>query len=511
MNEALSKKIYIEFPCPTEDDNRSDKARVLDGLEEQGISARIPLHTLRELHRLSEDGDWKWTISLSWNGDFWEVVRVEEGNHENEHYGVALDLGSTTVVARLLHMGTGECLAETSAYNHQIAFGTDILTRIFYCKDRPDHLGELRDATLDSIREVMDQLEELSETSREDWISMVISGNTTMIHFLLEMDPFCVFHTPYAVGVTAPGFLSGRELGLSIQGNVFCVPGKSNYLGGDIISGMIATGIPQSEEIQVFFDIGTNGELVIGNKEFLLCGAGAAGPALEGGVVTTGMRASEGAVEGVRIRGGKIFCDVIGGGSARGICGSGIIDLIAELYLNEWVDFKGTFNPEKSSRIHEQNGRCGVEYAPGLMFWQEDMEEFLRTKSAAVTMVEYLLRESGIPKSEIAKFHVAGAFGKHVSVESAVTIGMYPDLERERLCNAGNSSLEGAAEILLHKETLDELDKIIDNMVYIQFGAVEDFVHMMAAAQAIPHTDLEQYPSVQKKRLEYRNFQEEKF
>ena len=262
---------------------------------------------------------------------------------------------------------------------------------------------------------------------------------------------------------------------------------------------MVATELYKKEGISVFFDIGTNGELVVGNREFLLCGAGAAGPALEGGVVRTGMRASEGAVERVKLTENGFELGVIGGGKPEGICGSGIIDLLAELFLAGWIDLRGKFVPEKSEKIQEKDGMYAVEYAPELFFYQSDVDEFLRTKAAASTMVEYMLGEAGIGMNDISEFYVAGAFGKHVSKESAVTIGMYPDMDREKLINAGNSSLEGAGRLLLDKKILDELDDILDKMVYIQFGAVDDFLELMVAAQALPHTDLERYPSVMKK------------
>ena len=232
-----------------------------------------------------------------------------------------------------------------------------------------------------------------------------------------------------------------------------------------------------------------------------LCGAGAAGPALEGGVVKTGMRAAEGAVDTVKIEDGKIQCHVIGEGKPKGICGSGIIDLLAELFLNGWINLFGTLQPERSEKIKEdpETGEWCVEYSEGLCFYQSDIAEFLRTKSAAYTMVEYMMRESGISMEEIDRFYAAGAFGKHVSKESAITIGMYPDMDRSRLICAGNTSLAGAEKILLDRTCIDDIDRILDEMVYIQFGQVAAFISMMKAAQAIPHTDLELFPSVQKK------------
>ena len=551
---GLSQKRYLELPLPTEDDPRSDQQRILDSLAAAGVEERvhIPVHILRQLYPLLDNAKWKITVSLAWNGENWEMVEIEEGDTTAQHYGLAVDLGSTTVVARLLDCNSGEILEEVSCFNKQIQWGTDILSRIFYCKDNREKLEEVRRATVESICECMDKLDaslELQGTPSEQKaenngvsesgddrgaknaakkartishsaLSMVIAGNTTMIHFLLGMDAFCVFYTPHAVHADCPGFQLACDLDIPLKGYVYCYPAKSNYLGGDIISGMIDTELYKKNEISVFFDIGTNGELVIGNKEFLLCGAGAAGPALEGGVVRTGMRADIGAVDEVKIRDGNIYVHVIGshkedsgsheknsgnheenssGEEPRGICGSGIIDLIAELFLEGWIDIRGKLSPEKSPLIQERDNQLCVEYAPGLYFYQKDIDEFIRTKSAAHTMVEIMLRESGLDLDQADRFYVAGAFGKHVSKESAITIGMYPDMDRDHIINAGNSSLEGAQKLLLNRSLLIDIDQILEEMVYIQFAEVEDFLELMVAAQALPHTDYKRYPTVMKK------------
>ena len=551
---GLSQKRYLELPLPTEDDPRSDQQRILDSLAAAGVEERvhIPVHILRQLYPLLDNAKWKITVSLAWNGENWEMVEIEEGDTTAQHYGLAVDLGSTTVVARLLDCNSGEILKEVSCFNKQIQWGTDILSRIFYCKDNKEKLEEVRRATVESICECMDKLDaslELQGTPSEQKaenngvsesgddrgaknaakkartishsaLSMVIAGNTTMIHFLLGMDAFCVFYTPHAVHADCPGFQLARDLDIPLKGYVYCYPAKSNYLGGDIISGMIDTELYKKNEISVFFDIGTNGELVIGNKEFLLCGAGAAGPALEGGVVRTGMRADIGAVDEVKIRDGNIYVHVIGshkedsgsheknsgnheenssGEEPRGICGSGIIDLIAELFLEGWIDIRGKLSPEKSPLIQERDNQLCVKYAPGLYFYQKDIDEFIRTKSAAHTMVEIMLRESGLDLNQADRFYVAGAFGKHVSKESAITIGIYPDMDRDHIINAGNSSLEGAQKLLLNRSLLTDIDQILEEMVYIQFAEVEDFLELMVAAQALPHTDYKRYPTVMEK------------
>ena len=501
---GLSRKLYLDLSVPTEEDQRSDQQRILEALSAEGVKeeVHIPVRMLRQLYPLLDRAGWKITVSLSWNGEKWELVDIESGDTARQHYGLAVDLGSTTVVVRLLDCNSGEILGEESCFNKQIQWGTDILSRIFFCKDDRKKLEEIRLATVESIIECMDKLDVKHPVSRK-CLSMVVAGNTTMIHFLLGIDAFCVFYTPHAVHADRPGFQPAKDLDIPLNGYVYCYPAKSNYLGGDIISGMIETELYKKDGISVFFDIGTNGELVIGNKDFLLCGAGAAGPALEGGVVHTGMRADAGAVDSVRIRGGKIHVHVIGNSSGKispkGICGSGIVDLIAELFLEGWIDIRGKFSLEKTNLIQKREGQLCIEYAPGLYFYQKDIDEFILTKAAAHIMVEIMLRESGLELNQADRFYVAGSFGKYVSVESAITIGMYPDMEREKMINAGNSSLEGAQKLLLNKELLADIDQILEEMTYIQFAEVDDFLEQMVAAQALPHTDYKKYPTVMEK------------
>lgn len=553
---GISRKVYLQLTPPTEEDNRPYDERILEELSKAALPLSDPekntsaglfafsLPALRSLYPLLDRSGFQVTASLAWDGSKWMVTGLEAGDTSKNHYGVALDLGSTSIIADLVDCCTGKVVRQASAYNGQIAFGEDILTRIFYAKDRPDHLEEIRQATVKSINALLEELEEKTGVRPESIISMVVAGNTTMIHFLLGLDAFCVFESPYSVRTLNPGFLPAEELGISLSGYVYCVPGKANYLGGDILSGMIDTGFYKEDQISLFFDVGTNGELVVGNKTFLLCGAGAAGPALEGGVVQTGMRAAPGAIQGVKLRNGVFHLDVLsevpgqscgavfpsGSGACsdadsaasvtdpaalvkepaasvtdsavKGICGSGIVDLIAELFLNGWVDILGRFESDRSPLISMQYNKGleheepAVEYAPGLWFYQSDLDEFVRTKAAAYTMIEYMLTEIGIGLDQVHRFYMAGAFGTHVNKESAVTIGMYPDVERDRIVSAGNSSLKGAVKILLNKDYIDDLNGILDLMSYVQYGAVDNFLTIMEAATALPHTDLDRYPSV---------------
>lgn len=456
---------------------------------------RIRPAVLSECQAICEQADWRVTASLGFDGRVWELLALEPGDTTERHYGLCADLGSTTMVMELVDLCTKETLASASVFNPQIAYGDDILTRIFYTKDHPVRRRELQEATAEGFRQLMAELQHQTGIDTQQCNILTVAGNTTMIHFLLGLDAFGVFHSPYAVQTLDPEVCRGAELGIPVQGFVSLCPAMENYLGGDIISGMLATGLPDREEISVFLDVGTNGELVVGNREFLLAGAGAAGPALEGGSVHTGMRAENGAVDKVTTENGRLKVHVIGETEAKGICGSGIVDLLAELYLNGWIDLRGRFQVQEYEKQ-------GVEYAPGLFFYQSDIDEFIRTKAAAMTMVEYMMNLIGLTMGDVDRFYVAGAFGTHIDKESAVTIGMYPDIDREKIISPGNTSLQGAKMLLLDRSLTEKAEAIIERMQYVQFGAVEEFLELMGAAQAIPHTDLQRFPSVQRRLLE---------
>lgn len=502
--KPLSEKRYLVLDMPTEEDARSDQRRLLDTLAPEFGSVEIPLAQLRRLYPLCRAAEGKLTVTLIWNGERWRLADLERGDTTAWHYGLAVDLGSTSVTMELVDLNSGTVVAKESMYNRQTALGSDVLTRIFYAKDNPSHLEELRQAAVDTLNELMGRLTEASGVDVSRCAAMVLAGNTVMTHFLLGLDGFPLFLSPYAPVAAEPGFLTGVELGLELAGLVYLYPSRANYMGGDIISGVVATDIARSPEIRLFFDIGTNGELVAGCQDFLLAGAGAAGPALEGGVIRTGMCAGPGAVERVDIRGEQVTLQVIGGEKARGLCGSGIVDLLAELFLEGIMDFRGKLLPEASQRIVEAEGELAYRYADGeesadgkpLLFYQSDIEQFLATKAAAYTMVEYMLKAIGMTFDDVEKFYVAGAFGTYIRTSSAVTIGLYPDLPEEKVACVGNSSLEGAHTLLLDRDRLGEIGEILEKMDYIQYGAIPDFVDSMSATRAVPHLDTSRYPSV---------------
>lgn len=494
--QKMCEKIFLQLVPPTEEDSRDSVRRIADGLRERYGEISVPLDTMRRLYPLCENADWQITATLAWNGCGWTLVNIEAGDTTGQHYGLAADLGSTTVTMEVVDLARGNVLASATAVNRQVQYGNEILSRIFSSHQNPEVLEAIRAATVDTLQGLMDDLSARLDYDLHACGMLVVAGNTTMMHFLLGLDAFTVFRSPYATVTTAPGFLPARELGLAMCGMAYIVPSKSNYVGGDITSGAVALGLTRSEEINVFLDIGTNGELLIGNRDFMVAGAGAAGPALEGEVIRTGMRAEPGAVDGVKIRDGRVELSVIGDVPPKGICGSGIADMIAELYLEDILDFRGKFIPENSQRVEQVDGEWAFRYADGLYFYQSDVDQFITTKAAAHTMVEYMMQKIGLGMEEIAHFYLAGAFGTHIKIPSGITIGLYPDIPPERIVCAGNSSLLGARAILLDRERLADVEKFLRDTDYIQFGEVANFVDIMSAARGIPHLDVSRYPSV---------------
>jgi uncharacterized 2Fe-2S/4Fe-4S cluster protein (DUF4445 family) len=291
MRNALSRKFYMELIPPGSGDAVADLDRLLSALKKSFGDVVISQSTFRRDYMLLRDFDWKLTVTMIPKGHEWEIVRIQRGDTTDKNFGYAVDLGSTTVVMQLVDLNTGNSLGQESVFNAQIPYGSEILSRIFYVKDHPERLKELQACTLANIRQLMDALERKTGVLREDCSVMAVAGNTTMVHFLLGYDPWFIFHAPYAPAFGSCGFIPSQDLDLPFPGLVTCLPSVANYVGGDVVSGLLASGLYQSEEISLYMDIGTNGEMVLETKTFCFRAAGAAGPALEGGISRQGMPA----------------------------------------------------------------------------------------------------------------------------------------------------------------------------------------------------------------------------
>lgn len=501
---GLSEKVYLQLDMPTDEDSRSDQVRIRQALQAQGYeNVCFPLAVLSGLYPVCRDCQYRITVSLVRRELDWVITGIEPGDTTAAHYGLAVDYGSTTIVMRLMDMRSGKILAEEKQVNGQVAYGTDILTRITYALESREHKEDLHRATCETFRLLLERLQEKTRIVTQKLPAMVISGNTTMIHFLLKLDAWTVFASPYAPVCTQPGFRFGQEMGLDFEGLVFIMPSASNYIGGDIVSGLLQLDIHKRPETSLFFDIGTNGELVIGNQEWMLAGAGAAGPALEGYISKYGMRAAPGAIDHVKIEGGQLTYTTIDHQSPVGICGSGIIDLLAQMRLNGWIDIAGTLDPEASSHIQKIDGEYAAVYAhtadgTPLSFSQSDINQYLDTKAAAYTMMECLLDEVGTRMEDIDRLYLSGAFPAHSDLEAAIAIGIFPDLPRGRYTCIANTSLEGASILLTDRGRMDDVTMLSEELHCLQFASVPDFLVRMQAAKFIPHTDMTRYPTIQK-------------
>ena len=508
--ESFSKKEYLSLKMPTEDAPVSDHRRIELALNALGYEqVTVPLQVFRKLYPLCRNAGFDITVTLVHREFDWIVTDVESGDTTKHHYGLAVDYGSTMIVMQLVDMNSGSIIGEEKAVNGQVAYGTDILTRITHTQENSTPADDLQKATADTFNQLLEQLTDTTGINASQCPIMIVSGNTTMIHFLLGLDAWTVFASPYAPVTADPGFFWGRELCIDFQGLLYVIPAASNYVGGDIVSGLLALDIHKKEETNMFFDIGTNGELVIGNKEWMIAGAGAAGPALEGYISKFGMRAAPGAIDKVKITGQDLTFTTVENQKAVGICGSGIIDLLAQMRLNGWIDMAGTLEPSASRRIiylPEEKEYAAVyataaESATGspLYFSQTDIHQYLDTKAAAYTMVDCILETAGVSTEDIAHLYLSGAFPAHSDLESAITIGIFPDLSREKYRLLKNSSLEGAKILLLDHTRLAEAKALSENIYCVQFASVPDFLIRMQAAKFIPHTDMNRYPTVKAK------------
>jgi len=506
--ESFSQKEYLSIKMPTEEIPVSDQKRIELALNTLGYEhVTFPLKVLRKLYPLCRNAGFDITVTLVHREYDWVVTDVEAGDQTGSQYGLAVDYGSTTVVMQLVDLNSGAVIGEERTVNGQIAYGTDILTRITYAMEGKSHADDLQLATTDTFRQLLDQLTDSTGIDAHGLPIMIVSGNTAMIHFLLGLDAWTVFASPYAPVSTDPGFLWGSELGMDFEGLLYMIPSASNYVGGDIVSGLMKLDMHKQDETSMFFDIGTNGELVIGNKDWLIAGAGAAGPALEGYISKFGMRAAPGAVDAVKITGGELVSTTIGNQKAMGICGSGIIDLLAQMRLNGWIDIAGSLEPGASSRIRylPEERKYAVVYATAeesssgtpLYFSQTDIHQYLDTKAAAYTMVDCLLQSAGMEAGDLSHVYLSGAFPAHSDLEAAITIGIFPDLPRENYTVLKNSSLDGARTVLLDYARLAEAKALAENIYCVQFASIPDFLIRMQAAKFIPHTDMSRFPSVQ--------------
>jgi uncharacterized 2Fe-2S/4Fe-4S cluster protein (DUF4445 family) len=509
VHSPLATKLYLELPPPSLDDKISDLERLYRQIRRiQDIPImQTGLANIRRLGELFRSSGWKVTVTLGKRNGTTEIVLIEPGDTSKKIFGLCFDIGTTTISGQLIDLNTKKIIGTKATYNKQASYGSDVISRIIYAREQ-DGLERLHHAVVDGMNEMVQELIQEHNIDLNDITCVLCAGNTTMVHLLLRVDPAYIRREPYVPTANFVPTIRAAEAGLKInpRGLLSCVPGVSSYVGGDVIAGVLSCGLDSAENLGILIDIGTNGEIVLGNKDFLISCAASAGPAFEGSGVVCGMRAAKGAIQKAEInpKDFNVTYNTIGDVLPRGICGSGYIDLIAGLLRQGIIDKNGKIKPIKHKRIRE--GEAGREFViafkedadaiSDIVITEADIENIKRTKGSIYSATTTLIRHMNLDISRIEKFFIAGGFGTYLDIENAITIGLLPDLERTRFMFIGNSSLAGARQILLSYEAMKKAIEIARKITYFELSVDPGYMDEYIAALFFPHTDLSKFPSV---------------
>ncbi len=505
----VAQEIELNLSLPSLEDQRADEARLRQALEERYQDLLIPLSVLRKLPGLLRESNYQVRVRTAFDGRNWKVQEVLSPQKKGPFWGLGVDLGSTGIVLYLFDFESGEVIKKHSFKNPQIPYGEDILNRLHFA-DKPERRQKLHEVTVETLRNEIKKI--LSPHPEEALVYIALCGNTTMSHFFLNLETRYLYREPYIPAVSWIDTLRLKELGLPghPEGLLFVFPNRGSYFGGDLLAGILASGLHRQEEISILIDVGTNAEVVLGNKEFLLATAGAAGPALEGGILACGMQAAPGAISRVKIdpKSLEVKIETIGGENPRGICGSAVIDLLAELFKAGLLDQRGKFVPERlPERFKQIEGELAFVLVPAkdsatgkpIFVTQGEIKSIIRSKGAMYTILTVLCQSVGLSLKDISRFYIAGSFGNYIDPEAAITIGMLPDVPRERFVPLGNAAGKGTISFLKNYQAFQELKEILNNLTYLEMNVQPAFMQLLTGALFLPHTDLSLFPNVARK------------
>jgi uncharacterized 2Fe-2S/4Fe-4S cluster protein (DUF4445 family) len=507
--EPLVQKIYLELREPSPEDNLSDMDRIIKELRKRTgyRSFEISLHCLQGLASKLRDSDWRVSATLAKHADNWRILQIEAEDTTEKNYGLALDVGTTTVVVQLIHLKSGNVMGVTGSNNLQSRYGEDVISRMIYACGREGGLSPLHSAVVENLNQLIRTLTEEKGINAQDIHAVAAAGNTTMSHLLLGLIPCSIRLDPYVPTASVYPQVIAKELSVNInpEGIVETVPGVASYVGGDIVAGILACGIADRPETGVLIDVGTNGEIAVGNNEWLVCCSASAGPAFEGGGIRNGMRATRGAIESIVIQNGDVHYRTIGNAKPRGICGSGLIDSLYEFSRNHIIDRDGKFRlSDDHGRMVAKDGEVQfilahpdeTETGRELAVTQSDIDHLIRSKGAVFAAIKSLIDYVGLRFEDIATFYVAGGFGSYLDTKKAIGIGLLPDIDPERIRFVGNSSLMGARMCLLSAHAFERTVQIAKSMTNIELSTYQPFMDEYVAAMFLPHTDRRLFPSV---------------
>ncbi len=508
------EKYFLELPRPAHGDNMSDAARLTLGLKNQYDKHRIiiPLAILRKLRAALRQDDFRVTVTLALpireeQGKSF-LMDVQPGNWIKRNFGLAVDIGTTTVHGQLLDLHNGTILAEQGSYNKQISYGEDVISRIIHT-EKENGLAQMQSLVSKTINEIIQGMLSTAEIKREEITTITLAANTTMTHILLNLEPDNIRRAPYVPVSTlfAPIRATDLKLELDDQAIALIYPSISSYVGGDIVAGIMGAGMHNSERLTLFIDIGTNAEIVIGNRDWLVCAACSAGPAFEGGGISHGMRAAPGAIIDFSLQAGSLepMIMTMDNQPPAGICGSGLLIIVAALFRHKIIDHAGKFdNSLKDERIRE--GRSSYEYvvvfakeagiANDITITEVDIDNLIRTKAAIFAGVTTLMTEVGLAINDIEEIILAGAFGSFIDLDAAITIGLLPEIEASKVTYIGNGSLLGARMSGLSNHIRRDVRDVVNRMTSFELSEVNSYHGQYVASLFLPHTDMNLFPEV---------------
>ncbi|UCE06731.1 MAG: DUF4445 domain-containing protein [bacterium] len=507
----LPKKFNISVAEPQLEDGLSDIDRLTRTIQKEIGEKEIiyPLSIIRNVADTLRAESGNVTITAVDEKNRLNVVEIVSGDHTDQHHGVAIDIGTTTVAVQLIDLSTARIVSTHTDYNNQLNCGLDVISRINYAR-KPERLEELRKRVLKTINNLIKQAVKNHLIKPGEISSAAISGNTTMIHLLLGLKPEYIRLEPYTPTLLKTPNLKAGEIGIEINPEAYfqISPAVGSYVGGDITAGLLCTDIASgSEAVNLFLDIGTNGELVIGNRDFLLACACSAGPAFEGGGIKCGLRAAFGAIEGVEIdqEAGKASYWTIGNVKPRGICGSGIISLLANLFLTGWIDAAGKLNRDRNSSNIQFDGRQAKyiivpaeesSTCEPISISEIEIENIIRAKAAIYSACSLMLKQVGLNFDNLANIYIAGGFGRFIDLEKAIIIGLLPDLPLEKFKYIGNASLMGTYLALISQDFRQRQFELAKRMTYMELSTEPSYMEQYTGALFLPHTDDFYFPSV---------------
>jgi uncharacterized 2Fe-2S/4Fe-4S cluster protein (DUF4445 family) len=506
--DPLVKKIYVEMSPPTVYDHIADHERLYLAIRRK-IDAPIMqtgFRILQKLPALLIRSGYKVTVTIGRRGQTTEVIEVEAGNHSQRNFAVAVDLGTTTVVAHLIDLTNATTVDTEATYNSQINFGEDYIRRIIYAEEN-DAFDEMQNRIVHDVNNLIVTLAERKRIDLQEISTVICAGNTAMVHFLLNLDPTRIRREPYVASASFIPPIRAAEAGIQVnkRGLLYCLPSVAAYVGSDIVAGVLTTRIFTKKGVCLFADIGTNGEVVLGNREWMVCASSSAGPAFEGSGVKHGMRAGAGAIERLSIlNDGSIKYKTIGDNTPVGICGSGLLDTLAELFVSGIIDRTGRFaiDPSVDSRLSEGDEGLQFQLVPAvddhheIVATQADIDNLVRSKAGVFAAIRVLMESTQIKAENLEAIYLAGGFGNFLNVRQAVTIGMLPDVPLEKIHFMGNTSIAGAKAVLLSQQALEAAEQIAGSMTYFDLMSHPGYMDEFIKASFLPHTDLSLFPSV---------------